>query len=237
MKALRTAVPVVIIAALGAFGLYAMRNRSAPPVDFTDALTGPASPQLTIPFDSFALTPNGLVRARSVTARGFGNDRPTVKTVSGRYLARDFVFEVDVTIPPDTQDLAYVGFGLGDANPAFNNEPAGALLFRIHSLPNQNRIDLAASMPPTAARQTDAGPRVYARIEELGRYMAGRKTTFRIERAGNTVVMSVPATPGASRTLELSQFPGLFAENEAYLFFGNSAEGTIFSNVRVRPRS
>lgn len=236
MKALRIALPAAILIALAAIGLYAMRDRPAPPVDFNDPLTGPASPQLTIPFEWFALTPDGLLRARSVTAREFGNDRHAVKTISGGYLSRDFVFEVDVTIPPSTQDLAYVGFGLGDENPAFNNEPAGAFLFRIHSLPAVNRVDVAASMPPSTRRQSDVGPAVYMRIEEVGRYIAGTKTTFRIEKAGSTVVMSMPGTPGASRSLELSQFPGLFGEDEAYLFFGNSAEGTLFSNVRVRPR-
>lgn len=236
MKAVRIAIPAAILIALGVIGLYAMRTRSAPPVDFTDALTGPASPQFAIPFDSFAFTPDGLLRARSVTARDFGNDRHSVKTVSNRYRSRDFVFEVDVMIPQDTHDLAYVGFGLGDANPAFNNEPAGAFLFRIHNLPGQNRVDVAVSRPPTAARQTDAGPQVYVRIEELGRYTAATKTTFRIERAGNNVTLSMPAAAGAGRTFELSQFPGLFDEDEAFLFFGNSAEGTVFSNVRVRPR-
>lgn len=236
MKTLRIAAAAGALVALAAVGLYAMRNRPAPAVDFADALTGPASPQLTIPFDSFALTPNGLLRARSVTARGFGNDRLFVKTVSGRYLSRDFVFEVDLTIPADTQDLAFVGFGRGDANPSFNSEPGGAFLFRIHNLPGQNKVDVAASLPPAAARQTGAGPQVHARLEELGHYIAGTRTTFRIERAGNNVTLSMSGASVTSRTFELSQFPGLFDEDEAYLFFGNSAEGTIFSNVRVRPR-
>jgi hypothetical protein len=236
VKALRIALPAGILVALAAIGLYAMRDRPAPAVDFFDPLTGPSSPQLTIPFDSFALTPNGLLRARAVTARGFGNDRPSARTVSADYLSRDFVFEIDVMVPMDTHDLAYVGFGRGDANPSFNHEPAGAFLFRIHSMPGQNRVDVAASRPSGSPRQTEAGPDVYARIEELGRYIAGSKTTFRIERAGNNVTLSMPATPDTSRTFELTEFPGLFREDEAYLFFGNSAEGTIFSNVRVRPR-
>lgn len=236
MKALRIALPAGILIGLAVIGLYAMRDRPAPAVDFSDPLTGPVSPHLAIPFDSFALTPEGLLRTRAATSRQFGNDRPSVKTLSSRYLSRDFVFEIDVMVPTDTQDLAYVGFGLGAPNPAFNDEPAGAFLFRIHSMPGQDRVDVAASLRPGQPRQTEAGPSVYARLEELGRYTAGTKTTFRIERAGSNVTLSMDGAAGGSRTFDTSQFPELFGEDEAYLFFGNSAEGTIFSNMRVRPR-
>jgi hypothetical protein len=51
------------------------------------------------------LTPEGLLRSRSNSGRTNGVDRPVVRTLSDRYIDRDFVFEVDVTIPEDVEDL------------------------------------------------------------------------------------------------------------------------------------
>lgn len=207
----------------------------AAPIDFADDLRGPVSPNLTIPFGAYALTPEGLLRSKAVTGSSFGNDRIVVKTVSGGYGSRDFVFEIDVTIPAKTEDLAYVGFGLGDPNPAYNSEPAGAFQFRIHNLPGLNRVDASASLPPTD-RPAEAGPGVHAELKAIGIYQPGSTTTFRIERGGNRVTLSMPGREGASHVFDGSLQPTLFGEGEGFLFFGNSSEGTVFSNVRVRPR-
>lgn len=227
---------IACLLAAGAFALYAMRPDAAlPPIDFTDDLKGPASPHLTIPFEAYSLTPEGLRRSKAATGRTFGNDRVMVRTKSSEYLTRDFVLEVDLTIPRDTEDLAYVGFGLGDPNPAYNAEPAGAFQFRIHSLPGMNRVDASASLP-SSNLPAGAGPKIHASLVPIGSYIAGTTTTFRIERAGNRVTLSMLGNETASHTFDMSLLPALFGEGEGYLFFGNSAEGTIFSNVRVRPR-
>jgi hypothetical protein len=226
----------VAIVMLVAFGVYrARRVESVPAVDFVDDLKGPTSSNLRIPFDVYTLTPEGLLRSKAATGRSFGDHRVVVKTVSGGYLSRDFVFEIDVTIPPDSHDLAYVGFGLGNPNPAYNSEPAGAFQFRIHNLPDHDIVNAAASLPASDS-PAEAGPKVHAALTVLGHYRAGVKTTFRIERAGSRVTLSMPATAGASHTFDMSLLPVLFGDNEGYLFFGNSVEGTIFSNVRVKPR-
>jgi hypothetical protein len=225
-----------LVLVAGTIALYSMRpGPEASAVDFTDDLKGPAAPRLDIPFDAYALTPDGLLRAKSVTGRDFGNDRPMVRSVSGAYASRDFVFEVDVRIPAEIQDLAYVGFGRGDPNPAYYNEPASAYLFRIHNGVGANAINAAASRPATA-RQTEAGPVVYAAFQTIATYVSGSTTTFRIERHGNRVTLSLPAAPDASHTFDMSLLPGLFGEGEGFLFLGNSTEGTVFSNLRVRPR-
>jgi hypothetical protein len=233
---LRISALVLVVAAVIGLSVYGTRRTHiAPPVDFVDDLTGPATPALVIPFNAYALTPEGLIRTQAATGRIFGNHRPMVKTASGEYLSRDFVFEVDVTIPAETQDLAYVGFGRGDPNPAYNDEPAGAFLFRIHNLPGLNRVDAAASLP-SSERPTEAGAKVHAALTAIGQYVPASRTTFRIERAGSKVTLSMPATPGASHTFDMTALPHMFGAADGYLFFGNSAEGTIFSNVRVRPR-
>jgi len=225
---------LVLVAA--AVAIYSVRPGPPPPaVYFTDDLKGPAAPYLAIPFDAYALTPDGLLRTKAVTGRAFGNDRPIAKTVSGHYGSREFVFDVDVTIPPGRQDLAYVGFGRGDANHAYFNEPAASFLFRIHNGVGGNAVHVAASRP-AAQRQAETDPVVYAAFGEIGAYVPGSTTTFRIERAGNRVTMSMPATAGASHTFDMLQFPALFAADEGFLFVGNSTEGTVFSNLRVRPR-
>lgn len=221
--------------ALGSLAIFWWRPVAPAPVNFSDDLKGPTSEHLVIPFEAFALTPEGLLRAHAVTANAFGNDRTVVRTRSGAYLSREFVFEVDVTIPAGTEDLAYVGFGLGDANLAYNNEPAGAFLFRIHRMTGMDTVHASASRPSTT-RPAEAGPQVFARLEAIGRYVPGATTTFRIEHASNRVTLSMPGQDGAGYTFDLSSFPGLFERDSGYLFFGNSSEGTVFSNVRVRPR-
>ena len=227
---------VAVLVAVGVVAAYSMRPRpKAAPVDFVDDLKGPTSAHFSIPFAAYSLTPEGLLRSKAVTGQSFGNDRIMVKTLSGGYLSRDFVFEIDVTIPAPTEDLAYVGFGLGDPNPAYNNEPGGAFQFRIHNLSDLHRVDASASLPSTDT-PAEAGPGVHAELKAIGSYVAGSTTTFRIERAGNRVTLSMPGNDAASHTFDASMLPTLFEDGEGFLFFGNSAEGTVFSNARVRPR-
>ncbi|MFM8534781.1 MAG: hypothetical protein ACKOEC_14550 [Acidimicrobiia bacterium] len=49
-----------------------------------------------------------------------------------------------------------------------------------------------------------------------------------------TPVLSVPALPGASRTLDVAKFSGLFDNASAFLFMSNSSEGTTFQNASLR---
>ena len=232
----RISAVAVVLAALVGFGVYRARQADAiEPVDFVDDLKGPTSQHLIIPFGAYSLTPEGLLRSKAATGRSFGSDRVVVKTASGGYASRDFVFEIDVTIPPDSHDLAYVGFGLGNPNPAYNSEPAGAFQFRIHNLQGHDIVNAAASLP-ASDQPAEAGPKIHAALTTLGHYRAGSTTRFRIERAGNRITLSMPATAGAAHTFDMSLLPQLFRADEGYLFFGNSVEGTIFSNVRVRPR-
>lgn len=234
---LRIGVAALVLVAVAGIGVSSMRPAPVPAIDFSDTLRGPASPNLSIPFQAYALTPEGLLRAESASGRLSGLDRPMVKTRSGAYLARDFVFEVDVMIPPGAEDIAFVGFGLGDPNPGLANEPAGAFLFRIHSLPNMNVVHAAAAPPPGGRHSETVSPAdVLLRVDVIGRYETGSRTTFRIERAAGIVTLSMPGKSGSQFAFELPSYPALIDGGTGFLFFGNTAEGTIFSNVRVRPR-
>ncbi len=234
---LRFGVTALVLVTLAGIGVYSMRSAPVPPIDFSDTLRGPASPNLSIPFGAYALTPEGLLRADSASGQLSGLDRPMVKTRSGAYLSRDIVFEVDETISPDAEDIAFVGFGLGDPNPGLSNEPGGAFLFRIHSLPNMNVVHAAAAPTPGGRHSETVAPAdVLLRLGAIGRYEPGRRTTFRIERAANIVTLSMPASSGSQFAFELPSYPNLIDGRTGFLFFGNSAEGTIFNNVRVRPR-
>jgi len=216
---------------VAALSLYWPRS-VAPAADFSDALTGPASPNLAIPFQAYALTPEGLLRSESASDRTYGEDRPVVKTLSGGYLLRDFIFEVDVMIPSDTEDIAYVGFGRGEPNLGYSMEPSGAYLFRIHRLPGRYDVHAAAA----SLEGTNPARTPHLHLETIGKYEPGRRTTFRIEHAGTRVTLSMPGIHGASYTFEMPSYPGLFDDRSGFLFFGNSAEGTVFSHVRVGPR-
>jgi hypothetical protein len=223
---LRWGIAGLSFVAVAGIAMFWRQPASEPPVDFSDSLTGPTSPNFVIPFQSYSLTPEGLLRSDSASDRDYARDRPMVKTVSAGYLQREFIFEIDVRIPTDTQDIAFVGFGRGEPNPEVSMEPAASFVFRIHGLKGMNTVHAAA-----AARRG-----AHLRLEAIGKYPIGERTTFRIEHARNRVTLSMPATPGASHVFELSSDPALFDEESGWLFFGNSAEGTTFSNARVRPR-
>lgn len=201
-------------------------------MDFTDSLIGPVSPSFDIPFQKYTLTPAGLLRAESDSGTENGIERPMVKSVSGSYLSRDFVFEVDVTIPKDHGDIAYVGFGAGRPNVGMSNEPSNAFLFRIHNLPRLPfyGIDFTIADPEGGGGYLGQ----YRVFERAAEYRAGASMRFRIEHRAGNVTMSIPELPNASFTFTREQYRDLFNATDAYLFFGNSSEGTTFKNASVR---
>lgn len=229
---LSRAVFVGLALALLTLPAAACANDDVQPIDFTDTLTGPVSPAFTIPFEKYALSANGLLRTHSESGTENGIERPVVRTTSGGYRSRDFVFEVDVTIPKDHGDIAYVGFGSGESNPGLDNEPSHAFVFRIHNLPRMPfyGIDLAAADP-----QGGVGLRgAYRKFERLGEYTPGRTMRFQITHQAGKVTLAIPAQPKARVEFEASQFADLFDPSTAYLFLSNSSEGTTFTNASLR---
>lgn len=224
---------VKLVTAVVVVSIFSTPTAAGPAaVDFVDALTGPASPALAIPFDKYALTPAGLVRSSAGSGTQNGIDRPVVKTASGRYLSRDFVFEVDVTIPASHGDIAYVGFGAARTNPKMDNEPTSAFLFRIHNLPDMPfyGIDIAVGVPSGGSGFRDA----YLSFDRAGVYTPGRPMRFRIEHRAGVVTMTILGPATVSRAFTLAQFADLFDAANAYLFLGNSSEGTTFRNASLR---
>ena len=201
-------------------------------VDFADPLTGPVSPWLVIPFEKYALTPQGLLRTTADSGTENGIDRPIVRTVSGRYLDRDFVFEIDVTIPPDHGELAYVGFGSAQNDVSYENEPTHAFLFRIHNLPQIPMYSIDVAIADPNAGKGFRGK--YREFHRAGEYASGKTMRFQIIHRGDTVTLAVPAIPAAKVTYSPEQYRQLFDRSNAYLFFTNSSQGTTFSNVSLR---
>ena len=200
-------------------------------IDFVDDLTGPDSPAFVIPFDKYALTPGGLVRTSAASGTENGIDRPVVRTASGKYLSRDFVFEVDVTIPASHGDIAWVGFGAGRPNRALDNEPTSAFTFRIHNLPHVlfHGIDIAVAVPSGGQEFRGA----FRSLDRLAAYTPGRPMRFRIEHHDGVVTMSIPDL-NVSRAFTFAEFADLFDASNAYLFLSNSSEGTTFGNASLR---
>lgn len=224
---------VLIVLGMLAAGLavYAVRPVAVPAVDFVDSLTGPTSANFDIPFAKYMLTPEGLRRTQSDSGRRNGVDRPVVRTRSDRYLARDFVFEVDISIPDDVEDLVFVGVGDGASEPP-HNEPNGAFGLRIHHLRGNREVRLAAlPLPSPRAPPT--------RVHEvtIGEVPAGGRLTVRLERAGDRVTAFLPGQDDSEQTLRISDYPAVLRSGRGYLYLANTAEGTVFSNVRVRPRT
>ena len=189
------------------------------------------SPALAIPFEKYALTSDGLTRTNAESGTENGIERPVIRTMSGRYLSRNFVFEVDVTIPEDHGDIAYVGFGAGSTNPGLDNEPSDAFLLRIHNIPNMPfyGIDATASDPDGGVGFRGA----FRRIERIGNYTPGQAMRFRISHQDGKVTLAVPALPAVRTTFDLAQFRDLFDSADAYLFLSNSSEGTRFTNASL----
>lgn len=201
-------------------------------IDFADSLTGPVSPALSIPFSSYALTPTGLLRTHASSGTENGIDRPVIKTVSGEYLSREFIFDVDVTIPADHGDIAYVGFGKGENNRLYENEPTYAYLFRIHNLPRMPfyGIDIAVGDP----KRGKGSQGHFREFERVAEYTRGEPMRFQIAHQGGQVTLAVPSIPDARVTFQTAQFGDLFDSQNAFLFLANSSQGTTFRNASLR---
>lgn len=198
--------------------------RAADALNFTDPLTGPTSPYLTIDFSKYGYTTAGLLRIQSDSGTGNGTDRPMVKTVSAGFLGRNFDYQVEVLSSPGNQDIIYVGFGEGVPNVNFFNEPTNSALFRIHQNIAGNRVDVAV----------DSGfsSWPFAVLETVGTYAASG-TVFRISRHDDVLAMEIVGQPLSLRTLSVSSDLGFLNLTNGYLFFGNTAEGTTFRDVSV----
>jgi hypothetical protein len=202
------------------------------PTAFQDALTGPVSPELVIPFDKYSLTPAGLLRAHSESGIENGIERPIVKTASGDYLSKDFVFEIDVTIPADHGDIVYIGFGAARSSPLLDNEPTDAFLFRIHNLPRLSfyGIDMTVADPDGGVGYRGA----YREFHRHEKYAAGQTMRFQITHQGGSVTLSVPQLPDVHVTFPVEKYRDLFDRGDAYLFVSNSSQGTTFRNASLR---
>ncbi len=228
---MRAVLLVLGIVVAGSAGVYSLRPQAPPAVDFSDDLRGPTSAQFNIPFEKYTLTPEGLLRTHSDSGRGNGVDRPVVRTLSDRYLSRDFVFEVDVTIPPDVEDIIFLGIGDATATTPFN-EPGGAFGFRIHHMPDNREVRLAAmTLPPRGT------PVTYPFHELIDSVPASGPFTVRLERSGDQIIGSLPGQDASERRVRISEFPAILSNGRGFLYLANTAEGTVFGNVKVRPRT
>lgn len=204
---------------LGAIFTAAVTPAAAQITPIFDSLQGPASPDLVIDFGKYGYTPAGLARTSSLSGFENGTDRPMNKTVATNFNSCNFVYELTVKTGTPNTDIIYVGFGQGTSDVGFFNEPTEAFQFRIHNNLVSNRID--------AAVRTGGS---FTSFATIGTYIPAG-TTFQIVCAGSFVTLSVVGQPG-SATFALGAVPTLTAENSR-LFFGNTAEGTTFSDFLV----
>ena len=116
----------------------------------------------------------------------------------------------------------YFGFGEGQPNPAYYNEPTNAFILRIHDGAVGNRIDAVASAGGVW-QESQVG---------LG-HSFGSGDRFRIEKCGDTVTLSIVGT-GVSYTFNTgADLGGTINDTNGHIFFGNSATGTVLSDLSV----
>lgn len=221
---------VIGIVLVGTAAVYSLQPSEAPAVDFVDHLTGPTSEHFDIPFDKYTLAPEGLLRHYAESGRINGTDRPVVRTRSDQYLARDFVFEVDVAFAGDGEDIAFVGMGDATTTAPFN-EPGGAFGFRIHFLPTNREVRLAALTLPQKGM-----PITYPFEQVVGNVPENGVVTLRLERAGDQITGLVPGQDGSGHTVRISDYSSVLRSGRGVLYLANTAEGTVFSNAKVWAR-
>lgn len=198
--------------------------RADDPLNFTDPLVGPTSPYLTIP-EKFGYTSDGLTRIQSDSGTGNGTDRPVVRTISGEFLGRNFVYEIEVLSTPGGEDIAYVGFGQGVSNPFFFNEPTNSVLFRIHK-------NLAGSRIDAAIDSGFSGWPFSSLQENVGTFAPGG-TVFRISRLDDVLTMEVVGQSVTTYSVANDLGALDLDATNAHLFFANTSEGTTFRDMVV----
>lgn len=226
----RTILLVLGIVAAGSAVAYSLQPAAAPAVDFVDRLTGPTSEHFDIPFDKYTLTPEGLLRHFAESGRINGTDRPVIRTRSDQYLARDFVFEVDVAFAADGEDIAFVGMGDTTMTAPFN-EPGGAFGFRIHFLPTNREVRLAAMTLPQ-----EGMPITYPFEQVIGSVPENGAITLRLERSGDQMIGLLSGQDGSGQTVRISDHRPVLRSGRGFLYLANTAEGTVFGNIKVRAR-
>lgn len=218
--ALKTAVATALVCLAGISGAA-----FAGPLSFSDTLRAgdPTSGYLSVPVGQYTYTSSGLERTGSSSGSGNGVDRPMVRTTSGGFLNENFVAQITVTTTSSNQDIIFFGLGQALTNAAYNNEPTNNPLFRIHNLPGYQGVQVDV--------ENGSVPYPYTFLSgDVGTYNpAGTK--FGISRIGDSLTFSVSGQ--AVETLSLSQYASYLDLTNAYLFFGNSANGTTFSDFSV----
>ena len=198
---------------------------------FTDQLTGPDSPQLPVINAGYTYTTSGLYRAQSTMGWdgwATGNeDRPMIKTAYSSYLSSDFRAEVTIarTNANQIKDLIYFGFGTGEPNPSYFEEPTNSFYFRIHYSSGYKGIQGVYYEGNTSPGFNSTN------LANLGNYNPAG-TTLRIEKVGTSITLSIVG--GGSVTYQTTSVGSINANN-GYVFFGNGAQGTTFSSLSVAP--
>ena len=169
----------------------------------------------------------GLRRTFSSSGIHNGTDRVMNTTqLAAPFIDRDFVVDLDIRRPDISSggDIIFFGLGDGSVDSIYNNEPTNSIHFRIHT--------------ETLATWVDATARIgnvfhaFQRIADDWDEVTG--ATFRMKRSDDLVTLSIPSIPGASHTISIAATLGssLTAAN-TLIFFGNTSEGTVFSNFNL----
>ena len=141
----------------------------------------------------------------------------------------DFIAELTVTETDlaQSKDLIYSGFGAGEANPSHFDEPTNSIYLRIH-----NNTGSWKGVHASHHTGITSGTSVF---DEIGSYDP-TGTTFRIEKSGDDVTLSIVGVTGASQTFSLSAIASVLAAGRTVTSSSGTALKELLLAISSSPR-
>ena len=167
------------------------------------------------------------------------SDRAYVSTVSGDWTTSDFVFEITLNSPFDSNSILFVGLGPGTLNSNYQNEPDNALYLRIHSPDfvggtgdNRGRVDVASltGISPATLLGNDFG--------RLGTTPGVHR--IRLTKSGNTLTFAIDKNYTGTFSPDMSYIvanifttaPFITGTNSR-LFFGGARTSATWDDLSI----
>ena len=165
-------------------------------------------------------------------------NRHHITTLRSDYLSSNWTYEITFNTPANApDDILFIGFGQGEGDSSYFNEPLDSVNFRIHQGENGFwagwRVDVAAH---------SLGSGVFTYLETIGYLPPGPEGgifTARIRKIGSQVSFEILDTsPAISVTIpDITTTAPFLSPFASRIFFGNASCVYSYGDLRVLPAS